>query len=380
MIRVIQYNLLCPQLCSPEWFPHCKPEACNPEERWDKIELKIQGEIEDAINKHQMLVFCFQEVSQDWAGRLQKFFFPHFNFNFRLYGRQINDYMGVAIAFSRIPDLELDLIDCKYVRVADEIPDISNSQQIVDNKGFLDNIGVWDLVNRISYSDMAKNIKGYMPDWLLSETKKKEETERDHWNRAKSKWNSLLMFHLQQPSRNNYDTSKSFIIGTYHMPCDFTRPNVMTLHSYYSALTIQKWAHKQGVKNIIFAGDFNIKPDSPQYKAIIQGKSGHNILGGFNPVVKDPGYDFFKPMISVYAAVSEDTKTEPKFTNYAQSERSVNPFIATLDYIFLMGDWDIKEVRELPGQDNPEEYFTTPLPTVTEPSDHLMLVATLEMF
>ena len=78
-----------------------------------------------------------------------------------------------------------------------------------------------------------------------------------------------------------------------------------------------------------------------------------------------------KPMRSAYA-VKEGS--EPDFTNYAQSKES-EPFIDTLDFIFLSEEWQVSDVRELPKRDDAGGPF--PNLDKDEPSDHIMIAASV---
>ena len=78
-----------------------------------------------------------------------------------------------------------------------------------------------------------------------------------------------------------------------------------------------------------------------------------------------------KPMRSAYAVKNGG---EPDFTNYAQ-QRGGEPFIETLDYIFLSEQWDVAGVMELANRDS----SGGPVPNLDkdEPSDHIMIAASL---
>ena len=79
-----------------------------------------------------------------------------------------------------------------------------------------------------------------------------------------------------------------------------------------------------------------------------------------------------KPMQSAYAANANGQ--EPDFTNYAQT-RDNEPFIDTLDFIFMSDEWKVIDVLEIPHRDASGGPF--PNLDVKEPSDHVMIAATL---
>ena len=77
-------------------------------------------------------------------------------------------------------------------------------------------------------------------------------------------------------------------------------------------------------------------------------------------------------MRSAYAVAGE----EPKFTNYARIKED-DPFIDTLDYIFLSEEWKVRGVKELPHRED----SGGPYPNLDkgEPSDHILIAADLEL-
>ena len=95
----------------------------------------------------------------------------------------------------------------------------------------------------------------------------------------------------------------------------------------------------------------------------------------------DPSYCFEarlnRPLVSAYR---KHWAVEPDFTNNVISSRDGKPeekFVATLDYIFCSDSVDVVEAQELPHRD--AVAGKGPLPWDTEPSDHLMLCATIRV-
>ena len=79
------------------------------------------------------------------------------------------------------------------------------------------------------------------------------------------------------------------------------------------------------------------------------------------------------PMRSAY---KEFLGQEPNFTNYARIKEQ-EPFIDTLDYIFLSNAWKVKSVKLL--QDRNEAGGPFPNLDRGEPSDHVLIAADLEL-
>lgn len=361
-VRVIQWNILSPALADPESFPHCNPAALDPEARWVNISNRIKKEINDSSKTKP--TFCLQEICQNWLSRLITLFEAHnYVLVHRSYGTEKNDYMGIGIAYPR--DL-YHMTGCNIVRVADKIPTPpKNTVVAVAQPGLLTNL----------YHSSVNF--GY--DLFAKLTGKTVPTPVDQWEVARHKWNMMVMISLVHADlykqNGGWDPKDEFIVATYHMPCDFMKWTVMTLHSYYSSMIVQEWATQNGITSFVFAGDFNIKPDSPQYKFLTQGevpKLQTLEQGGLTCM---PWYnDSFQPMVSAYVALYQQ---EPRFTNYAHSSRSENPFEATIDYIFTDTDtWSYDDGLQLPPS-NGAAHFETTLPTLEEPSDHLMIEVTL---
>jgi len=77
--------------------------------------------------------------------------------------------------------------------------------------------------------------------------------------------------------------------------------------------------------------------------------------------------------------VTSENCTEPRFTNYASRRSPDGPdFMETLDYIFYSREhFNAEEVITLPTE--AEAVKAGVCPNVTEPSDHLLIGATLTL-
>ena len=94
-------------------------------------------------------------------------------------------------------------------------------------------------------------------------------------------------------------------------------------------------------------------------------------------------------MDSAYTMMTKDNTAavEPEFTNYAHIKEDPEPFIGTLDYIFLSQkegtsshdgvgqSWKVHSVEKLPSI----EESGGPYPNKNEPSDHILIAADLEI-
>lgn len=120
----------------------------------------------------------------------------------------------------------------------------------------------------------------------------------------------------------------------------------------------------------IFCGDFNIKPSDAIYSLITMGEAPPS--EGSPSYISYDGWSSKVPerMASAYCQVHG---SEPDFTNY-----SVLPhqkFVDVLDYIFLSNGCQATEVRDLPAIQD----ISRALPNREQPSDHLMIAATVRI-
>lgn len=237
--------------------------------------------------------------------------------------------MGVGIAFPN--DYELDNVTIDRIASTKQWPRR-------EQPGFIER----------SLKNVAKFVYGVIYPQANEWMKTPQTPEQN----ASSRYNTLVTVELK--------IGDKFVrIGTYHMPCAFREPKVMTYHTALVTQRIQKLA---GLVPYILAGDFNIKPGSPQYKLLTTGKMvcdnpEHPDLDKCDQwtVVSDP-------MNSAYKRFDG---AEPAMTNYAQFGTN-EPFVDCLDYIFynrltptmVMGVPDVAT-------------FNTPLPTIEQSSDHL---------
>jgi len=342
LINVVQYNILAPKLCTEKHFPKCASDSLKKEVRWNRLLIKLREETT------RNSIICLQEVSQEWCGKLTVFFENYgYSFITRLYGNQYSGYMGIGTAF---PRSKYSLDECHLVQVKDYIP----GKQIK-----LDNTWTNWLTSNTS---KLYNWLNYQAGYLLP-----TEPE-DHWARAKYKWNIMIVLKLTNESSN-----EQFTVANYHIPCDFTRPTVMMLHSSVAMQQAQKIA---GDVPLVFAADWNFKPDSECYQLITTGE----LPASFKMQESATSVDLAKwsptkGLKSMNSAYMEVNGSEPLYTNYSFTEWSGDEgnFVATLDYIFLSkNNWNIMSVEPLP-EDDPSLVFSTPLPSDEEPSDHIKL-------
>lgn len=339
-------------------------------------------------------IFALQEVCYPFASALHTFFAERgYHFVTGLYGRPFNGYMGVGIAY---PLKDFKTINVDICRLSDERPGGWPREKIEEEDGSGDSKGIGQIFQKFSrtFESIAAQTIKTINNRIVKRLGYTSERVIDPWKMSENRFNVLLTVVLRSSKGKSPST---FSISNYHMPCAFFAPAVMNIHSEMAARRVQDiaakpWKTSQGTKRIphIFAGDFNILPDSPHYKLLTTGTLDRS----------DPTYPPEKhgvewkveslPMDSAYA-MSNASGTEPEFTNYAHVKDDPDPFIGTLDYIFVSqkeqtsssddggkgsGEWwKVHDVQKLPGKDD----SGGPFPNKKEPSDHFLIAADLEL-
>jgi len=297
-------------------------------------------------------VICLQEVSSKWAGELTPYFEQHgYTVVTGLYGNRFNGYMGCALAWPR-SKYQSERVD--IVRGSDTKP--------------------WPKLP-------SKTATGGWPRWRALKDlctrmvlRREPPAQRvDPWAEAARRQNILLSAQLRCKA-----SGQSFCVSTYHMPCLFgstEKVQVMVIHCALVANYAARFA--EGLPHLL-CGDFNFVPSSPPYQVATQGA----LPDGDVHVPPTREHDKWEanvaaPLRSAYPLA---LGTEPSFTNFAKTKWDAegSAFMETLDYIFVSGEWDVRQVKPLPNKaDLPDELKS--YPSRTEPSDHLMLWAELEL-
>lgn len=167
------------------------------------------------------------------------------------------------------------------------------------------------------------------------------------------------------------DGGARFTVATYHMPCAFFNPPVMSLHAAWCAEHAFAVA---GTTPLILCGDFNLKPRDPGYELLTTGSLSNEADWPAYPEV--PGATWragqnSSPLVSAYAYLQG---SEPQYTNWAH-EPGKDEFIDCLDYVFATADLKPTTVIDLPMRDMSDG----PYPSASEPSDHLLIGATFTL-
>jgi len=410
-VRIVSYNVLSSELSEPDHYSTLNPDHLNPLNRLPIVLQKLDNEItiqsnenenEKEQDKIKSPIICLQEVSHDWAGSFHTYFANKgYHFITGLYGKKFNGYMGVGIAFK---PSDYTVVDVDISRIADK-REGGWPRPPFKNKSSSTGIGLFKSRIQKVYNGLYKSLSSTIQSFLSIWGYKKPRSPIEPWSMSENRFNQLVTIKLQDKK-----TMKSFAIGNYHMPCAFYAPMVMSIHTDLAARHVQRFAGagsiatKEGDGSVtddtdttettttdasssgsttgsmpyILAGDWNIKPGDSSYRLLTTG-----MMDKGAPEWPTPKFGVeWKPtstkMRSAYAVASIDGKTEPDFTNYARIKEE-EPFIDTLDYIFLSDEWNVTGVKELPNRQNAYGPFPNLDPNVNEPSDHIMISADLEL-
>ena len=329
--RFVTYNILSSHFSEPEHFVKCDRADLNPETRLKRVMGKLLSEMA------QNSIICLQEVSTLWAGEFYRFFAEHgYYLVTGLYGYPKSGYMGVTIAF---PQGKYQLLNAKIERLSDtrDWPQLS-PLNITGRKVLQGVVSLW---NR----KLAKNFEHPIAH-------------------AKRRMNQFIFLQLQDKEKEH-----KIAVATYHMPCVYYAPQVMSIHS---AMLIQRIQELAKDDPFVLTGDFNIRPVQPQYQLITTGSMPRD-NAAYPSIISGDAWrsEIETPLRSAYR---EAFGQEPEFTNYAQT-RKKPPFQETLDYIWLSPDWQVVSALPLPTRDE----VTSSFPNAEEPSDHMLLAAELQL-
>jgi len=351
--RLVSYNVLCSHLAGADHFRYCDPKYLDREYRLALILQKLEAEVANSS------VIALQEIGQEWAGDFHKFFSDRgYYFVCRHYGSKFNDYMGVGIA---VPTNEYEIVEMVNKRVADTMwmPRVPKPHWLLDM--------IYKLIGFFT---------NFIFQWALyfNLTKK----PYDLWWSVFSRWNILSSIKLRHKA-----SEEEFWVSTYHMPCAFNNPDMMTIHAAAALQFVQKLAgagtgggseeNPRPKLPYCLLGDFNFKPDDGQYMLYRDGTldKEHKAY----PMIPER-MKWVPDVTPVRSAYSEALGNEPEYTNNARV-KEMDHFKETLDYIFLSEEWSINSVQDLdlPSKEDQDK----PFPDEFEPSDHVLVAANVSL-
>ena len=434
--HVVTYNILSQKLARAEHFTDCTAAALKPKPRLELVKAKLEE------HTARGALICLQEVSQTWGGSLHAWFAARgYHFVLSCYGSDFSDYMGVGVAFplAHRPGVAgggggaagggaagggaagggylLEAVDIK--RIGDTLPRARRAKggggggggalatlaslPLISHAGSV--LGAAWAAGGAAWSQ----VKRRLPKSVEQALDKVLERPRDPLGYSRGRKNTCVSVLLRPVAGGSGsggsgggggggdgdggvdDQSGCFWFSTYHMPCAFWAPPIMTVHAALVAQHVQKLAAGGGgdgggggddggvrapTTPLILAGDFNFYPKLPQYELYQRGslEEGHPACPQSYPEGLAWRPTLAAPLASAYALRNGE---EPAFTNFCISGHQTR-FEETLDYIFVSEDSvGVTATTALPSAEDYADVVS--LPTEEEPSDHLLIGATLEI-
>lgn len=352
-VSIVTYNVLNPKLCTAEWFPECHPQALLESHRWTLVSQKITEWM-----SHKCII-CLQEVSREWSDRLMKLFDPSYGCIVADYGTPRQDYMGVLVAWPH--DLYL-VLDCNTSRLV-ELPssqkllsDLCMAKMALTTPLSSDTMfGRWYNIlcyyfRRCILNRWTKSVttQGKTKTWFASPFSPSQPSSQDM---AFSSFHRLIWIKFCRRSENGeigrslceqerlaspiegqtIHCSTQFCVTNYHMPCRYKDDEFMNLHTRM-LVDATKWLSASCP--FLMVGDFNAHPKTVAFQTM------SNLLPQFLCSARD-------------------------FTCWTSTPAN-GPFKEQLDYIWYSpGQWLLVRSH------TPSCDIVGPLPTLSEPSDHL---------
>eukprot|EP00403_Amphidinium_massartii_P004298 CAMPEP_0178384694 /NCGR_PEP_ID=MMETSP0689_2-20121128/7648_1 /TAXON_ID=160604 /ORGANISM="Amphidinium massartii, Strain CS-259" /LENGTH=438 /DNA_ID=CAMNT_0020004951 /DNA_START=1 /DNA_END=1317 /DNA_ORIENTATION=+ len=350
-VNVMTYNVLSPALARPSHYKLTEPELLDVDKRYGHIRSRL--DVATSVGT----IIGLQEVDLRWAGQLHAFFAERgYCAVFAQYGSDFSNYMGVMVAW---PTAKYETEEVEIVRLSDTAP----------KDTWPKSAGRPPLGGTFTNYEV-KDITGSFPP--------SNDNQFDEWQTARWRKNEAIYVRLK--SRASSGPARSFVVGNYHMPCLFgtaAKVRVVNIHSYLLMRRLRDFAKGDPC---ILLGDFNLKPSDPAYRFIAEGgdltadkwvSSPEEVRGLKERLPAET--PFPTGLTSAYKTFHG---CEPLFTNYAQTGKE-SPFCETLDYIwFTPADFDVVRCPPMPAS---RRDVRGPFPSVSEPSDHIPLSATLRM-
>lgn len=311
-IHLTTYNVLANSMADTRFFKVADASVLS----LDKRMPKILNELQECFDRDDII--CLQEVDVTLAAAglhqafLRNGYYPLTAHYSTTPGR---DYFGNLIAF---PMKKYNLVTYGQCKIGDHI-----------------------LIPKPYSNPIAPQV--------FNDGKPRSTVSGDVYQEAAKRDTALLYATFEDKS-----SRKRFVVNTYHMPCAFWWPSVMTLHAEALLRKVKEYSNDLPY---ILIGDFNTQPNTPVYKLLTEG------------VINDPGF-IPSPEWEINATVSGLCLTDIRsitgfpFHN-TTSARNPNDsiFEAALDHIFCS-----------PGFSNHEISYSPPsgeMPNEKSGSDHV---------
>ena len=319
MHRILTYNLLAQELITPERFPKIKMYHKDFTYRANKTKELLKTWMKANF------IICLQELSTQWKNEIMQVIADN---DYIIIGCEYSHPLGVCICFpnKHYKLLHTDIFHCgSYIK---------------------------KIHDKISPDDVR----------IYEELK--------HASNSNNKLLSILL------NCKNENTQKNILISTYHMPCMFMKKYYISSHIHAIKQHLDNllfeldilYAFDGITQTIIFSGDLNITPCSPEYNLLLNREAKE--LKILAECYTNIGQNLYSGLQFTSAYKTKHNR-EPLYTNV--SVQTNKQFIECIDYILTN---NIKIHSCLVGliSDDPVK---RPYPNALCPSDHLPLSASL---
>jgi mRNA deadenylase 3'-5' endonuclease subunit Ccr4 len=337
-IRLVTYNILSPKLCNSKAYTTVDPDVVNNN---DARKERIMKKLREAMETNDII--CLQEMSISWSGDFQLMFENvGWTYTFFGHGHVKNGYMGNVMAINQTYSSNIVVKD-----IAIAVP--SNFIKEYPKDTPPPTISTWNYMK--SFIVTPAPVKKYIP----------------FWGGIKTRRNAVIMTTIAIKG-----SKEEIIVANYHSPCVFgSRQAEIQMCIFAQLLLSTVYAYAHG-REVIIAGDFNIKPDDPAYNLIENGCMDPKDYNDLPDATSDEMRLTLVPvsrieMKSIYRLRFPQTYGDVEDQFYTCcSQLFDNEFVGVLDHIFVS-----KGLRST--------HMSTPTlscehqPNRSEPSDHVML-------
>jgi len=337
----VTYNVLSNYLVHPGFLKRCPAADLESGVRLSRVQEKLTRPLV------QRAVIGLQEVSSDWAGDLHVFFARHgYQVVFVPYGEAFNGRMGVLLAY---PSDRFVAESIRLHHVGDSLPETPSLAPItpphLSPHGVLSAAGMAEVLG--IHRDALDLQSRYAPQGPTVEVLNPRQDRE--WGLAVRRQNVAVLARLRPVSGD----LGAFCVGVYHMPCLFRcMEERQTQNIHVLALrTALAGMAKTETEPCVLLGDFNIKPGGSAYDLLTGAVLGHAEA----------------PDTARYRRIYSEFQLKSAYAAYHGAE----PGPWTLDYIWMSEGCRVLECPKLDP--------ATQRPSATEPSDHLMVEAVVEL-
>lgn len=379
-VHFVTYNVLSPTLASPGYHVFCNPEHLDAAARLERVKAFLQTQTERGA------VIALQEVSLSWTSELltwaEERGYSYVHATYAAGGARDGGF-GVALMYPRIHFALEEAVIERLTETRRWPRDPAEVAASAAAKARAKGPAPSALQSAASYLYSTGSAVGaYLQGvWRAASEPILGRAPEDYLKHSMRRFNQAIALRLRP-----HGSEESFFVCTYHLPCVWTTPRVMTTHAAMLAQWVQRLAERASCPYVIL-GDFNVKPSSAVYRMMLSGvmapdatddveyRSGAEITVKTEPAFPAPVWgDTWRPVFEpLRSAVLEARGAEPLFTTCGRVKGDCANFCSTLDYVFVSQQWGVQSVQ---GADELEPP-SAPFPDASHPSDHLPVIATL---